>query len=343
MSAFTFRPAVASNLGLFIGLAGGTSSGKTWSAMELASGIVGSDKPFAVVDTEARRASHYARHFRFDVFDLEAPYSSDRYKGAVEAAFKAGYGAIVVDSATHEHDNVGGYLDAQAHDLEERVERAMKKNPNAREWDLVEKLTPSSWIKPKRARTQMMQALLACSSTVPIIFCFRAEEKVFATKDGKLVAQNPPVWTPICGKNMPFEMTVFFMMYREQPGIPHPIKKLSPDHAPLFNLKEQLGREAGRRIAEWARGGAPSTASPPGMGNAPIPSDAAGGDATITPNQAADLHAFCVEHDIPTARLKKAAGLGEGDSLERMPLAKFDGAMAFLKGIVAKRVEGQSA
>jgi dephospho-CoA kinase len=63
--SFSFRPGVRENVGLLIGLAGGTGSGKTYSAMELAAGISG-DKPFAVIDSEARRALHYADRFRFD-------------------------------------------------------------------------------------------------------------------------------------------------------------------------------------------------------------------------------------------------------------------------------------
>ena len=44
---------------LNIVISGGTGSGKTFSAMRLASGIAGG-KPFAVIDTENRRALHYA-------------------------------------------------------------------------------------------------------------------------------------------------------------------------------------------------------------------------------------------------------------------------------------------
>lgn len=256
MTAYSFRPAVRSNVGLFIGLAGGTGAGKTVSAMRMASGIVGPGKRFAVVDSENKRSSHEADDFAFDVFDLDAPYSAERYEGAVKAAYDAGYKAIIVDSATHEHDGVGGYLDAQAVDLEARVERAMNKNPSAEEWKLIERLTPSSWIAPKKARKRMMQTLLACSVDVPIIFCFRAEEKAFTSKDGKLVANNPPLWVPVCGKGMPFEMTVFFMLHRERPGVPEPIK-LGAKHKALFPLDQPLTEESGRRIAEWAAGSAP--------------------------------------------------------------------------------------
>ena len=83
--SYSFRPAVRENVGLLIGLAGGTSSGKTKSAMRLASGISGG-KPFAVIDTENRRALHYADEFKFEHLDLRPPFRPETYAGAIEAA-----------------------------------------------------------------------------------------------------------------------------------------------------------------------------------------------------------------------------------------------------------------
>ena len=62
---FTFRPGVRENVGLLIGLIGASGSGKTYTAMRLASGICKSNEKFAVIDTEAGRAKHYADAFKF--------------------------------------------------------------------------------------------------------------------------------------------------------------------------------------------------------------------------------------------------------------------------------------
>src|SRR3990167_10103442 len=99
--SFSFRPAKRENVALIIGLAGGTGSGKTFSAMRLASGIAGEGKPFAVIDTEAGRAKHYADQFKFDHGDLAPPFRPDAYVDAIMAADKAGYSVIVVDSVSH--------------------------------------------------------------------------------------------------------------------------------------------------------------------------------------------------------------------------------------------------
>lgn len=255
MTNYHFRPPIDEPMGLFIGLAGGPGTGKTWSAMELATGIVGPGNRFAVVDTENRRASHYKKYFNFDVFDFEAPFSSQRYGEAVQAAYNAGYKAIVIDSFTHEHDGIGGYLDSQKQDLSARVERHMKRYPNSNEYDVIDKMTPSSWIKPQADRKRMRQILLSCSSAIPIIFCLRAEEKVFHSVDGKLIARKTPEWVPICDKGMPFEMTVFFMFHADNPGVPHVyLKPMQDQHKPLFPLDRKLSRESGRLIAIWSKG-----------------------------------------------------------------------------------------
>lgn len=306
MTNIIFRPGVRENVGLFIGLAGGTGSGKTWSGMAMAKGIVGPGKRFAVIDTENRRSLHYADYFDFDVLELSAPYNPARYEEAVQAAYDAGYKAIVVDSASHEHDGSGGYLDMQAADITERVERYMKKHPDAKEYDVIDKLTPSSWIKPKMERKRMRQTMLACSSTVPIIFCFRAEEKVFGSQGGKMVTFNPPKWAPICGKEMPFEMTVFFMLHRENPGMPDDPVKLEGQHKPLFPPDKILDEAAGRRIAEWA----------------------AGRVEYITPEQIANLDKMCKERGVTLDELLATARV---DNIAKITANRYQGAVSWIE------------
>lgn len=268
---FVFHQAIRQNVGLFIGFAGGTGSGKTYTMLRMAAGIVGPGNAFAVIDTENKRASHYADEFNFKVFDFAPPYSSVRYEGAVRAAFNAGYKAIVVDSVSHEHDGYDGYLDSQSKDLEERVKRYKEKHPGESEYKAMEKLTPSSWVQPKLARKRMMQTFLACSSTVPILFGFRAEEKSFMSKDGKLVSRPTPEWEPICGKGMPFEMTVFFMLHKEKPGQIGTVIKLPDKLKHIFPMGKQLGEESGKLISEWAKGSTiPQEPSKPSPDHSPV-------------------------------------------------------------------------
>ena len=284
MTAFTFRPAKRENVALLIGLAGSSGSGKTYTAMRLATGIA-QGAPFCVIDTEAGRAKHYADQFKFDHGDLAPPFSPDRYTEAIAAADAAGYPVIVLDSASHEWAGDGGILDMQEAEFERLGHRESAKM--------------ASWIRPKMDHKKMTQKLLQVRAH--LILCFRAEPKVDMVKNretGKMevVPKVSPVglggWIPICEKNLPYELTVSLLFTADRPGIPQPIK-LQEQHKPLFPLDRVVDEEAGARIAQWAGG----------SGSAGPPADA------ISENQLADLRVLLHDKGVQEASLLKVAGV----------------------------------
>jgi hypothetical protein len=249
---FAFRPAVRENVGLLIGLAGSSGSGKTYTALRLATGIA-QGKPFAVIDTEAGRAKHYADAFNFDHGDLHAPFRPEAYAEAIAAADKAGYPVIVVDSMSHEWAGDGGILDWQEEEFQRLGGRDSAKM--------------MSWIKPKMSHKHMVAKLLQVRAH--LILCFRAEEKIDIIDDPdkpgkkKVVPKIGPGgfkgWLPICEKNLPYELTASFLLTADAPGVPKPIK-LQEQHRALFPLDKPITEESGRAIAAWAAGGG----APPG-------------------------------------------------------------------------------
>jgi hypothetical protein len=241
-----FRPAKRENVPLLLGLAGGTGSGKTMSALRLARGIAGGE-PFAIIDTENGRAKHYAEAFpEMRHAAIAAPFRPAKYADAIQDADRQGFGVIVVDSASHEWAGDGGCLDW--HD--ELMGGDQAKNL-------------SSWIEPKRSHKKMVTRLLQVKAHV--ILCFRAEPKVEAVKeDGrwKIIAKPSLTgldgWIPISEKMLPYELTASFLLMADKPGIPRPIK-LPGDLAPFVPLDQEIGEETGQRLAEWARGAAPES------------------------------------------------------------------------------------
>ena len=246
---FTFRPAARAGVSLMVGLAGPSGSGKTYSAMRLASGIVGPQRRFAVIDTEAGRARHYAGLFAFDVADLTPPFRPERYTEAIMAAAKAGYAAIVVDSFSHEWAGEGGVLEWHEAEMQRMA---------GDDWARRERVKAAAWIKPKMAHKAMVQRLLQLRAHV--IVCLRAEEKVDIVKgdDGK-TRIVPRGWVAICGKDFPYELTVSFLMTPDRPGVPQPLK-LQEQHRTIFRPDAVIDENAGARLAQWASG---DTATPP--------------------------------------------------------------------------------
>lgn len=248
---YEFRTGIREKVGLIVGLAGPSGGGKTLSAMRLAAGIAGPDKPFAVIDTEARRALHYADRFRFDHCDLRPPFRPSVYAEAIRAADQKGYPAIVIDSGSHEWAGEGGVLDWN----EEELQRLA-----GDDWGKRERVKLVSWIKPKMAHKQFVQKLLQVRAH--LIICLRAEEKVQMQKvDGKTVIV-PMGFQPICARDFPFELTCSFLLTPDKPGIPQPIK-LQEQHRALFPADRPIGEDSGQALAVWAAGGAARQELPP--------------------------------------------------------------------------------
>lgn len=278
--SYSYRPAVREGVSLFIGLGGPTGSGKTFSALELATGIAGGQR-FGVIDTERGRARHYADQFAFDVVDLVPPFRPQAYADAIDAGEKAGYPVLVVDQASHEHAGEGGLLDWHDELLAEMVERKRKfaeeKGWQFNEWQTAEANKMRAWIEPKMAHKRMVQHLLTVKPH--LIFCFRAEEKVKMGKDDKGKTEIAPAdfrsatpefaagvkgWGLICEKNLPFEMTCSFLMLADNPGVPVPIK-LQAQHRPFFPDGKPITRACGAALAAWARGSAAPAAAASGI------------------------------------------------------------------------------
>jgi hypothetical protein len=255
---YEFKKAVREAVGLLIGLISPSGGGKTYSAMRIASGIVGKGNRFAVIDTEARRALHYAGMFDFDHLELHAPFRPEIYADSIKAADKAGYKAIVVDSCSHEWASEGGVLDWQEEELTRMAGDDYRKR---------EACKMAAWIKPKMAHKQMVQSLL--QTKAHLILCFRAEDKLKMEKDGQGKMQIVPIgWQPICSKEMPYELTVSFLLHPDKPGIPIPIK-LQEQHKPMFPPGKLLDELCGQSISAWAKGTASQNAPESTIKDAP--------------------------------------------------------------------------
>ena len=245
-----FTKATRSNVPLLIGIAGPSGSGKTLSALRLAKGMAGS-KPIAFIDTERGRALHYADDFDFLHAELDAPFSPEAYSEALKAAVAQSPAVIVIDSFSHEHAGEGGVLDMHEAELTRMAGDDYKRR------DAVKF---SAWIKPKAAHKRLIAELLQLP--VHLIVCLRAEEKIDLVKDpqtGKLEVRPKRTlaghvgWIPICGKDLPYELTISLVVAPDKPGVPQPIK-LQEQHRALVPLDRPLDEETGRALAAWAKG-----------------------------------------------------------------------------------------
>lgn len=126
-----FQKATRKKAKLRLALTGPSGSGKTWGALQIAKGIGGK---IACIDTEKGSASLYEHIVDFDVMELAAPYTPERYIGAIREAEAAGYDILIVDSTTHEWNGPGGCL--------ELLEDIAKAKYRGNTWSAWGELTP---------------------------------------------------------------------------------------------------------------------------------------------------------------------------------------------------------
>lgn len=102
------------NVKLRLGISGASGFGKTHSALLLAYGMTQDWSKIAVIDTENSSASLYSDLGGFNVVDLQAPYSPERYIEAIELCENSEMEVIIIDSISHEWNGAGGCLDMQS-------------------------------------------------------------------------------------------------------------------------------------------------------------------------------------------------------------------------------------
>ncbi|WP_458628265.1 AAA family ATPase [Winogradskyella sp. PC D3.3] len=102
------------NVKLRLGISGASGFGKTHSSLLLAFGMTQDWSKIAVIDSENSSASLYSDLGNFNVLELSAPFSPERYIEAIKTCENASIEVIIIDSITHEWNGTGGCLDIHA-------------------------------------------------------------------------------------------------------------------------------------------------------------------------------------------------------------------------------------
>ena len=91
---FKFEKAVPHDDRIMLAFVGANNSGKTTSALMVATGIVMEERgkvedgDIIVIDTENRRSEKYSSAFNFTICDFQPPFSPERYLEAYQEAIK---------------------------------------------------------------------------------------------------------------------------------------------------------------------------------------------------------------------------------------------------------------
>lgn len=303
---FDDKPAVRERVPLLVGLVGPSGSGKTFSALRLATGIqrvAGGD--IYVIDTEAKRALHYADKFKFRHIPFLAPFSPLDYLAAIKHCVDKGAKTIVIDSMSHEHEGPGGVLEEHQSEME-RLAKAWGTS--------LDKTNMPAWAVPKGKRRILLNAITQME--INLIFCFRSKKKIRIIS-GKQPEQRG--WMPIAGEEFIYELTAKCLLYPGSRGVPMwtPVEteeremfKLPEQFRDVFAKAEPLSDIIGEKLARWAAGEAP--VAPPPAADEKLAKDRAG------------WMAYWARGGIAEERILAAIGRASVAEVDRMDLKTFD-------------------
>ncbi len=215
-----------SNVKLRIGISGPSGFGKTTSALLLAHGLTNDWSKIAVIDTENSSASLYSHLGNYNVLDLQAPFSPERYIEAIEVCEKAGIEVCILDSITHEWSGTGGCLQIQEQ-LGGRFQDWAKVTP--RHQAFIDKILQSNCHIITTTRRKIDYSLDVGSNG-------RTKVVKHGTKE-------------ITREGFEYELTVNFELLNDKHLV-----KTSKDRTGLFNGKPEfiISSATGKKLLQWS-------------------------------------------------------------------------------------------
>lgn len=261
--AIQIKKAVRERVYLKVVVTGPSGGGKTLGSIGIAKGLAPTGK-IGVIDSENRSASYYASRFDFDVIELEAPFTTQKYLEALRAFIDGGYEVVVIDSLTHEWAASGGILD----------QKAAKDSRGGNSF--------SNWNDMKQLHNKFVETLL--QSKIHVVCTLRSKMEYALEQDDKGRSTVRKIGlAPISSDGMEYEFGVMFDVERNS----H-LAVASKDRTGMFegrslNLDERVGKE----LADWLASGAELAPAPaPAEPAAKAPTAKTAPTAAARPTQA---------------------------------------------------------
>ena len=225
-----FRKSERRKAKLRLGITGPAGSGKTYGALLIAKGLGGK---VAMIDTENGSGDLYAALFDYDIGQIQAPYTVQKYLSAIHDAENASYDVIIIDSLSHAWAGEGGLLEMQG--------KITDSSRSGNSWAAWRQVTP--------LHNKLIETML--NSPCNIIATMRSKTEYIQTENeqGKKEIKKVGL-APIQREGMDYEFSVVFDL-----GINH-MATVSKDRTSLFDGKVfTLSEEVGQTLKTWLETG----------------------------------------------------------------------------------------
>ena len=224
----SYKKATKEKAKLRLALFGVSGSGKTYTALRMATGLAGEDGRIAVIDTERNSACKYSDRFNFDVCDVKKP-SIENLKMLIDEA--RSYDVLIIDSMTH------AWLE-----LLQEVEKLAKIKFGGNTW--------SAWSEGTPKQMSLINALLDFPGHIIATMRVETNWTTVTNEKGKVVPVRVGE-APKQGKGIEYEFDM--------------LMQISPEHDALV-IKDRTGKyqdeviqlpdeEFGKALGEWLQDG----------------------------------------------------------------------------------------
>jgi DNA polymerase III delta prime subunit len=239
--AVTFSKATKKQARARVAFCGPSGTGKTFTALSVARGLVGPEGRIALIDSEHGSAAKYADLFDFDHCILTS-FSPDRYVEAIHVAEEGGYDAIVLDSLSHAWMGKDGAL--------EQVDAAADRSRSGNKFVAWREVTPK--------HQALVEAIL--QSACHVFATMRSKTEYILEKDEKGNSVPRKIgMAPVQRDGIEFEFDVVGDL-----DLRHKLlvtKSRCPELAD--QVIEKPGARFGERLRAWLTDGAPATPPSP--------------------------------------------------------------------------------
>lgn len=233
----SIRAAKRSEAKPLIGIFAESGKGKTYSALLLARGFAGPNGKIIMIETEGGRGEAYADPAEYpeiggyDVISMRDDFSPSQYSEAISLAESAAPDVLVIDSASHEWEGVGGVLDMAA-----------KREADGKKGMLI-------WQKPKIDHQKHFMLRFQQTPIPLVILCMRAKYPMIMS--GREPVRSKEL-EPKQSDDILYEMSVHGWI--DDNHVFHLKKSTQRALIPIFGGDKKISVETGAQLKEWASG-----------------------------------------------------------------------------------------
>ena len=218
-----FQKAEKAQSKLRLALFGPPGSGKTMTALRMATGMGGK---IALIDSEHATASKYSDRYTFDVLNLQKKNIAE-YTEAIQAAGASGYNVLIIDSLSHAWQ-----------ELVEDMEKLAKAKYNSN--------TFRAWGEGTPSQRDFTETILTYPGHVIATMRSKIEYSIERDDKGKTVIEKKGR-APEQGKSIEYEFDLLMELTQTHRAF------ISKDRSGKYQDKEydQPGEALGKELAAW--------------------------------------------------------------------------------------------